>query len=99
MRVVPDSTLSASPAISLLPRCPLQYSIDMGLKKMFKNGDAKPAVRRRKGGRGGDAKEEDTDDEVENCSDKVRLVRAPVVDVRYPLRGCCSSSPRRPSFG
>ena len=61
--------------------CPLQYSIDMGLKKMFKNGDAKPAVRRRKGGKGGDAKEEDTDDEVENCSDKVMLVRLLVVNV------------------
>ena len=40
----------------------------MGLKKMFKNGDAK-SVRRRRGGK--DAKDEDTDDEVENNLDKV----------------------------
>ena len=40
----------------------------MGLKKMFKNGDAK-SVRRRRGGK--DAKDEDTDDEVENNCEKV----------------------------
>ena len=40
----------------------------MGLKKMFKNGDAK-SVRRRRGGK--DAKDEDTDGEVENNCDKV----------------------------
>ena len=40
----------------------------MGLKKMFKNGDAK-SVRRRRGGK--DGKDEDTDDEVENNCDKV----------------------------
>lgn len=41
----------------------------MGLKKMFKNGDAKSVRQRR--GNGNDAKDENTDDEVENNCDKV----------------------------
>ena len=42
----------------------------MGLKKMFKNGDAKGSVRRRRAGKES-GKDDDTDDEVENNCDKV----------------------------
>ena len=48
-----------------------QYSIDMGLKKMFKNGDAKGSVRRRRAGKESGKDDMDTDDEVENNCDKV----------------------------
>ena len=45
----------------------------MGLKKMFKNGDAKGSVRRRRGAGGKESGKDDmdTDDEVENNCDKV----------------------------
>ena len=45
----------------------------MGLKKMFKNGDAKGSVRRRRGAGGKESGKDDmdTDDEVENNCEKV----------------------------
>ena len=44
----------------------------MGLKKMFKNGDAKgSSVRRRRAGKESGKDDMDTDDEVENNCDKV----------------------------
>ena len=45
----------------------------MGLKKMFKNGDAKGSSvrRRRAGGKESGKDDMDTDDEVENNCDKV----------------------------
>merc|ERR1712117_903800 len=51
----------------------VQYSIDMGLKKMFKNGDAKGSSvrRRRAGGKESGKDDMDTDDEVENNCDKL----------------------------
>ena len=52
----------------------------MGLKKMFKNGDAK-SVRRRRGGK--DAKDGDTDDEVENNCDKVSPIGG-LVYINWP---------------
>ena len=43
----------------------------MGLKKMFKNGDAKGSVRRRRAGKESGKDDMDTDDEVENNCEKV----------------------------